>query len=551
MDQVKRARSREGKDCLIQALDKKYMPLSKRVREFHRDFLGESSPDDDWWLGIFNNTYGYHISYYRKDSCLLSDYAFILKPSISIIRSEISPEYYGVGPKGIKLLAESDMVWLMASHPCKYEQCETRSSGFNFINCLTKINKTPYYIDTFEDALASYWIENIKNDNSINNSEITRNLNNFLMDQDSAPFSEFLDYYYRYILKSDKMGNISLIESISNERVDLNAGLYYENLRREVKERLLKIQLFQECLNDITGETGLLINLDQILLQIKNILFQDYRSYLSRKSNTSNQQIHEEDKKNQSIANLIFHLWQQKGTFWSYAEGNTVDLSGRDLSQNIDCLHNLSASTPPNQELSAIRMPVWGDFRNIVEKTNIDDPASIARLSNDRFNLLGNYLKCIKKSNFDYEDNLKKIDEISRINDPYKLGEKINNRVQWSPADEKKLNLDYIRLGSFAISLFLPFGLLNEMGLGMVLESTAWIFNHRSDMKRMYKYGMDTYAGAVYYYKIENTVNNIDLISDISSFNIQTIQLPYQRKNQQFSGKEIPSLGSDIQSDAA
>jgi hypothetical protein len=58
------------------------------------------------------------------------------------------------------------------------------------------------------------------------------------------------------------------------------------------------------------------------------------------------------------------------------------------------------------------------------------------------------------------------------------------------------------------------------------------------------KYGMDTYTGIGHYYKIENALNSLDLISNASSYNIQAIHLPYRRNDQQFSGKELTTFGS-------
>jgi hypothetical protein len=536
-DQVEIARSSESRDPLEFVLKKKNDPLSKRIREFHRNFLDISSIEDDWWHNIFVNPHGEHISYYRKDSCLLSDYAFILKPTTALITPVINPNYYGVGPAGIKLLAENDMVWLMALHPNKYEKSIAEDSGLSIINSLSKKDKTPYYIDTFEDALASYWIRNIKDDSLISDSAINRNLDNYLTDPENVSFSDFLNDYYKYIIKSNQIKNIDLIEQIPEGRVELNAGLFYNDLRADARERLLKIQLFQECLNEISGERKLLIDLDQTLLEIKDILASDHRSLFLDTSR------YEKGRKMELIGYFIFQLWQQKGAFWSYAEGNTVDFSGRDLSQNGDCLRNLSESRLPNQKLTEIRIPIPGKLRKLIEGTNIDDRDSITTLSEKRFYYLQKYLNDLKKANFDLQENLKRIDEITRITDDDKLREKINSLPQWSPR-EWELGAGLISLGSFAISNYLDLDPELSIAMGLGLDVTCQVINHRSTLKRIMKYGMDTYTGIGHYYKIENALNSLDLISNASSYNIQAIHLPYRRNDQQFSGKELTTFGS-------
>lgn len=536
-DQVETARSLKSRDCLEFVLKKKNDPLSKRIREFHRNFLDVSSIDDDWWQNIFINPHGQHISYYRKDSCLLSDYAFILKPSTALISPVIKPDYYGVGPAGIELLAENDMVWLMALHPNKYEKSIAENSGLSIINSLSKKDKTPYYIDTFEDALASYWIRNIKDDSLISDSAINRNLDNYLTDPERMSFSNFLYYYYIYIKKSDQIKNIDLIEQIPEGRVKLNAGLFYNDLRADARERLLKIQLFQECLNKISGERKLLIDLDQTLLEIKDILTSDHRSMFLGTSS------YEKERKMELIAYFIFQLWQQKGAFWSYAEGNTVDFSGRDLSQNGDCLRNLSASRLPSQKLAEIRIPIPGELRKLIAGTNIDDRDSITSHSEKRFNYLQIYLGDLKKANFDPQENLKRIDEITRITDVDKLREKINSLPQWN-SKEWKLPARYISLGSSAISTYLDLDPELSAAMGLGLGVTCQVINHRSTLKRIMKYGMDTCTGIGYYYKIENALNSSDPISNASSYNMQAIHLPYKRNDQLFSGKEITTFGS-------
>lgn len=157
--------------------------LSRRILNFH-DHLLRNHIENEWWSEVFSKKIDF-ISYYRKDSYLLADAPFALKLVMSIISPDLDANYYRTDIKGLKFLIDQKVVWLETLHPRKYKKCTV----LKFINDLINEGKKPYYVDIFEESLATYWIHSYL-DNDDTSSNIKSDLNKFKKNV-RMPFIDF------------------------------------------------------------------------------------------------------------------------------------------------------------------------------------------------------------------------------------------------------------------------------------------------------------------------------------------------------------------------
>jgi len=385
-DQVELARSEQISSKLENHL-KEDSPMSDRIRSFHNSFLAYAVNKNmrlDWWKEIFANDKYKYISYYRKDSYLLADAPFIFKPTMAIINDNISTDYYGVDHEGIRLLVENKATWLEASHPKKYSN---RGNGCAFIEKMSETKHTPLYCDVFEDALAVYWIRQIMSgDDTGLSGDIIRKFSDYTKYKNKYSFDDFLITYLEYHRNSEKELNkklANLIDKIPEGPVDHdNASLNYKNLKSAAMERLLKIKLFQDCV-DTMGTKEIVMDFTETVNELERLMRYQQLTHLKR-----------------NIAYFIFKFWQVHGSPWFYSSGNIVDFSGRDL-----CLEQCGKVNDPTYETETILIPIYSKVETLINNTDIDDIQSVEQLGKQRLYRLNNFFSQIKESSIGTKEN--------------------------------------------------------------------------------------------------------------------------------------------------
>ena len=273
-------RSSRDKNVVVDILEgvfkqNKNKTISKQIREFHKNFtkvlvdnMSEKFKHGDnisrWrWHTIFDESQGEYISYYRKDSYLLADAPFIFKPVMAVLKPNLNEyqSYYGVDLEGVKLLIENHVVWPEVHHIREYQ---------NNVKILENLCKQiiPYYVDTLEDSMAIYWINNII-DKSKLPADIRDKIDSYMKNPEEKDFKYFINGIYFPYIKKQYPKISSLIENIPSECFPGSPPLYYKNLRDAVVERLMKVSLLSECLSKITQEPC--INISNVVNDLEKI----------------------------------------------------------------------------------------------------------------------------------------------------------------------------------------------------------------------------------------------------------------------------------------
>jgi hypothetical protein len=532
--QIELARSPKIKDYLISTLSDNNLNLSIRVRNFYRLFLDEAAEDTtlkniEWWRLIYPSNKKHlkipfnFISYYRKDSYLLADCPYIFKPTMAIIHPNMPEDYYGVTPDGVALLAKNEAVWLEALHPAKYGQ---NSKGKNFIKLLSENGRIPLYSDILEDALATYWIENVMTSKGID-VDLIRDLKDY-KNNPKINFDDFINtYYFKYLSEmNDYFAKVIL--NIPNDAVNhRNASLRYNDLRKDSIERLLKVKLLQECLNQIRAEEEILVDFDGVLKSLEFL-----------------EKINDPTDKRYAIADFIFKFWQQRGSPWFYSMGNVVDFSGRDL-----CLLTCGRVNPPQDELDSISIPVYKHLGDLIKNTDIDSKTSIKENAADRGKLLGQFFDDMKSTDIGYKyycmDVFEALSDQKQIDASEKIREHLSNIITPRISKPKKTISELL-----ITRLISAVPIVGPAATGLI---EGWIA-FSPHIKNICKYGLASPSSLeslssieTEYYSMEDAVTKFDgTIPKKFSYSMHALQLPYDRSESKYqSGNSINTLASN------
>ena len=513
--QIINARDREIVKKILEDALKQNKILSKRIREFHRNFtkiLADNMEDKfkhgdnmSRWHMIFKEDLGENVSYYRKDSYLLADAPFVFKPVISPLKpnKDEYSSYYGVNLKGVKSLIENHVVWPEVYHISYYHDNEKVVEEL----CEQII---PYYMDAFEDSMAIYWIDNIMDGSKVS-LDIKNKTKDYMNNPNKNSFKFFInEIYLPYTLKQNpKLSR--LIDKIPTTKHPGAPPLDYPNLRDAVVERLMKVFLLSDCLFKITRDHY--IDRDNIINELEKKIDNPVQ-----------------------IGEYIYKFWHRYGTFWSYSEGNTVDFSARDIFPT-----GVTENVKPGEKIDSFSIPVPKKFENLVCNTDIDDKCSIMQQSGEREKLLKTFFSNTKNAGrineywmLVYREMLNKKENIEDVR------EDIESVFKTKIVSKKDIALAAIEI---------PVGIIIEVfspikGLGLILIAARGAYLIKNILGAQVTYiGDDRPIFPFKRIPIASTDTNVKKI--FYNWRMHLISLPYKRsKSPEFENAYVPSMAN-------
>lgn len=544
--QIRSARNEESIKLLERNFSNKQKPLAKRVRYLHEMVVDDLEDDmeGDKWQKLFNNEHLRDtISYYRRDCYLLADAPFIFKPTIAIIKNEIDPVYYGTDRDYLKKLAANNCVWLEFLHPKK--EYDKNGDAYKLIEELKGSEITPYYANMLEDILANYWINNVLDEEEITASR-NKEFNNFLERPMKKTFhDDFLKGpYLKY--KKNKNEHLEKLYRHVPEGEVLLPAIKYENLNKSTLERILRVELLKECLDDISNEKDKFLPIESI-----------YEKF--RKEGLSSGENRGETSK--KIGKFIFKYWQRYGTFWSYSKGGTVDFSMRDLTNKVDPEMERKSSdvrTVPDIPLVSPKL------NKLIQETDLDGDLDLKNLDK-RKELLDTFLKDVRETRekdpywmFKIQNVIKECKRSQNLEERQKkINEKIDEVVEQKIP--KGLNIAVATGVEFGVGAAL--GPISSLVLGPGIGvGTKKVLKKG---KRMIKYGIQNPLKSdeekFYPVKLFDEFKNVEVDGYYDEkekekylfrnspfrFNVQVLNLPYKRSYKKYSNITLDSYGEN------
>jgi hypothetical protein len=298
----------------------------------------------------------------------------------------------------------------------------------------------------------------------------------------------------------------------------------------------MRVSLFFEVLSDLTSQGIEWVQLDKVLEDLEGIL----------KNQSNNAQ------RKRKVSEYVYKFWQIYGTPWSYSRGGTTDFSLRDLSPS-----GLREAQPQETEKS-FKIPTFSKFKQIVERTNIDDANNRGKQTKERKELLKGLVNAAKKEIEQYgapwmlisyigplarayeEQDQQKIDEVKGgITELLKGARRYGIR---------KATAKFI--SGVAIDLTIKpiihsfLHLISEEAptLGTAVLSIVLVGKSGHLLNQLVGYRI-TRLGNYYYSHIFSDQVQLQYIPKSPRLRMAIVNLPYQRKGSQFSGRSLDAVG--------
>jgi hypothetical protein len=539
-EQMRISRSEEGINILERCFGRISNPseISERVRNFYLQFAlkAEQSKNAEMaWTELLGSGCAEYVSCYRIDSYLLADAPFTLRSPIFFLSTSTTTlkngTYYRVKADGLKLLIENFLAWPVADDIQNYPDVIKKK-------LIKRLNKNPpLYAHCFEVSLATYWLKNIKSSLDANSRQIAKDF-----EEGKATYLDFLlNVYYPY---KTKQGNLKkVIENIPPGPSGGAPPLNYSDLRGTTKERLMRVSLFSEVLSGLTNQKIEWVQLDKVLEDLEGIL----------KNQQKNQQLNNAQRK-KKVSEYVYKFWQIYGTPWSYSRGGTTDFSLRDLSPS-----ELKEAQPQKTEES-FKIHTFSKFKQIVERTNIDDANNRGKQAKERKELLEGLVKAAKKEIGQYGAPWMLISYIGPLARAYErqnqqkindIKEKITELLKEASGKAIEEFISGVAIHLTIKPIIHSFShLISEVGdstLGIAaptletLSSIVLVGEIGHLLKKLESYQI-TELG-VHYSHIFSDQVQLQYISKSPRFRMAIVNLPYQREGCQFSGRSLDAIG--------